>query len=567
VIGVIFRHSYYQPPSDELANLTKAQLPSIALDLHIYLSRRPLLSINMGNTISAYKETPCEVTLPGASGTLKGLQFDSKSRRYARVPYALPPTGDHRWQKPRPIPSPNLPSPDTRPMIDCTNFGPVCPQWLGYTSVGHAEKGVDDDKPVKASPHGFDEDCLKLNIWTPVESKKDSEDANKPWPVFFWLHGGWFQLGDPSQDVTMDPTELISTGKFEGIIVAVGYRLNIFGFLAGDALSEEEGQEGGNYGLWDIRLAMEWVKENISAFGGDPNNITLAGRSAGAYAVHAEALYDFRLGQRSSEDQLFHRMVMFSNAIPAQPKTLPEVQPQFDEVCQYFGIPLNISGAAKLEKLRLISATDLVSAIKELKYHTFRPITDGSFIKAGLIEYHKDGQFAARFKDRGLKLLIGEMLNEETLYAVTNPPKSPDIESLELQLENYYAPHVVKRVVNYYGVPNTTNIEDWKLLYGRIVSDGQVRAPVRSLVDSLIRHGVDINDIWRYRISYRLSFINEDVVPKSFGVAHAMDKPLWKYVYISGIYRNYLANTIKASLYSMVRPQMRGLLWKIGFKT
>jgi len=482
----------------------------------------------MGNTLSAYKETPCEVTLRGAPGTLQGLQFDSKSRRYARVPYALPPTGEHRWRKPRPIPVSNLPPGATGPSLDCRKFGPVCPQWLGYTSVGHAEKGVDEKKPDKELPFGFDEDCLKLNIWTPVESENDPETSTKPWPVLFWLHGGWFQIGDPSQDLTMDPTELISTGKFNGIVVSVGYRLNIFGFLAGDALSEEEGQEGGNYGLWDIRLAMEWVKENISAFGGDPNNITLAGRSAGAYAVHAEALYDFGLPQRSPKDQLFHRMAMFSNAIPAQPKTLPDVQPQFDEVCQYFGIPLDLSGSLKLNKLRLVSATDLVAGIKHLNYHTFRPVTDGNFIKPGLIEYHKDGKFAEEFKKRGLKLLVGEMLNEETLYAATNPPKSPDIKSLELQLENYYAPDVVKRVVKYYGVPKTVNIEDWTHLFGRIVSDGQVRAPIRSLVDSLIKHNVDIDDIWRYRISYRLSFINESVVPKSFGVAHAMDKPIWK---------------------------------------
>lgn len=85
-----------------------------------------------------------------------------------------------------------------------------------------------------------------------------------------WLHGGWFQLGDASQDAGMDPTELISTGGLNAVFVAIGYRLNIFGFLAGSALLEDsDGDAAGNSGLWDQRVAMEWVRENIHFFGGD----------------------------------------------------------------------------------------------------------------------------------------------------------------------------------------------------------------------------------------------------------------------------------------------------------
>lgn len=187
-----------------------------------------------------------------------------------------------------------------------------------------------------------------------------------------WFHGGWFQIGDPSQEEAMNPTKLILTGNLNAVFVAVGYRLNVFGFLAGDALREESHTgEVGNYGLWDQRLAMEWVYENIAAFGGDPENITLSGRSAGAYAVQAQALYDFRGKLPESLRDRFCRLVMYSNAISTQPKTPEDYQPQFDELCQHFSIASSLSGPDKLKALRQISAQDLRDAIMKLKHHTF----------------------------------------------------------------------------------------------------------------------------------------------------------------------------------------------------
>ena len=426
------------------------------------------------------------------------------------MPYALPPTGDLRWRKPQPLGPSHSYSPNSVP-FDATKFGPICAQ-SKYTSAGN--HGGDEIE--------YSEDCLRLNIWTPVP-KPGEED--KKWPVKLWLHGGWFQVGDPSQDAGMDPTELISTGGLNAIVVAMGYRLNIFGFLAGAELAEENGGEAvGNYGLWDQRLAMEWVQENISAFGGDVNNVTLAGRSAGAYAVHAHALYAF---QHPEEKKLFHRIVMISNAIPAQPKTPAEAQPQFDEVCAFFNIPSELQGNQKLARLRKVVTSDLVEMIMKLKHHTFRPLTDDLFILPGMIEYHQSGAFAKAFKEAGFKLFIGEMLNEESLYAATNSPE-PHYESLFTQVENYYAPSVTERVLKYYKLPISQERQEWVDVYGIIISDGQVRAPSRFVADSLYQHGVSVDDIWRYRISYRLSFLDGKVAPWSWGVTHAMDKPIWK---------------------------------------
>jgi carboxylesterase type B len=468
----------------------------------------------MGNTLSAYTESEHEVDLGGDLGKLRGVQFDKKSRRYAGVPYALPPTGNYRWQKPRPIPSNYSYSSSDGSAYDCTQFGPICPQ-PDYSGQGK-KSGPD---------YSYGEDCLRLNVWTPVE--KPGEKGKK-WPVMLWLHGGWFQVGDPSHELGMNPTELISTGKLDAIVVAIGYRLSIFGFLAGDALKEETGGEAvGNYGLWDQRLGMEWVYDHIEAFGGDKENITLGGRSAGAYGVHAQTLYDFQTSVSLQREGLFKRLVMYSNAIPTQPKTPEETQPQFDEVCEYFKIPVSLSGSEKLTALRKVSAEDLADAIMKLNYHTFRPVTDEVFIRSGIMAYHSTGQFAQEFQKRKLRVLIGEMLNEETLYAVTNGPEA-NLESLHLQISNYYAPSTTDRILEHYKIPETNSKSDWQSVFGKIISDGQVRAPSRYLVDSLYTHGVSVRDIWRYRISYRLSFITEKVAPISFGVAHAMDKPFWK---------------------------------------
>lgn len=324
----------------------------------------------------------------------------------------------------------------------------------------------------------------------------------------------------------MDPTELISTGGLNAVFIAVGYRLSVFGFLAGDALWEESNKKDvGNYGLWDQRLALEWVSENIAAFGGDPRNITLAGRSAGAYSVQAQALYDF---QRTDPPRdLFRRMMMHSNSIPTQPKTPEDCQPQFDELCQYFNIPGDWSGQDKMNRLRQIPAEDLTDAIMKLDHHTFRPVTDGVFIQPGIFKYYRDGSFATEFKRRGLRLYIGEVLNENTLYAITNGPDA-NLASLELQLSNYYPSSTMKRLLQHYSVPASSEKKDWEDAFGRIVADGQVRAPYRFLVNNLLSYGVDVRDVWRYCIAYRLSFITDKVAPESMGVSHAMDRPLWK---------------------------------------
>lgn len=160
----------------------------------------------MGQTIS-YEKIEYDLNL-GAKGVVRGLQYDKKARRYAGIPYALPPTGSRRWRKPQPLPASFVfKGNDSSSPFDATKFGDACPQ-----KAFHAVKSGDD-------PLTYSEDCLYVNIWTPVEKPGDEK---KKWPVYLWIHGGWFAIGNASQTADMDSTELVSTGGLDAIVVAIG---------------------------------------------------------------------------------------------------------------------------------------------------------------------------------------------------------------------------------------------------------------------------------------------------------------------------------------------------------
>lgn len=180
---------------------------------------------------------------------------------YYGIPYATPPVGELRWKPPQ--------SPTSwKGVRDCARPSGICPQ---PRPMG---KAVKEFYPVLDE---MTEDCLYLNIWTPAQSKQENL------PVIFWIHGGAFVTG-------YGHSSHFSGEAFarQGVIlVTVNYRLNIFGWLVHPELSaESENYVSGNYGLMDQIYALNWVKRNIYAFGGDPNRITLAGQSAGAMSVN-----------------------------------------------------------------------------------------------------------------------------------------------------------------------------------------------------------------------------------------------------------------------------------------
>jgi para-nitrobenzyl esterase len=197
---------------------------------------------------SATAAAPADVSCaPGTdlqttNGPVCGITTNNVNE-WLGIPYAAPPVGDLRWQSPQP------PTPWTT-TLQATSFGSECAQYF------------------PPFPSGGSEDCLFVNVWRPA-------DASTNLPVLVHIHGGGFVIGSGNGDNSL----LATTGQ--EVVVSMNYRLGIFGFLADKAL----GANSGDYGLQDQQAALRWVQDNVSAFGGDPNTVTIYGESAGGSSV------------------------------------------------------------------------------------------------------------------------------------------------------------------------------------------------------------------------------------------------------------------------------------------
>jgi para-nitrobenzyl esterase len=189
------------------------------------------------------------------AGALEG-QMEGDLHVFKGIPFALPPVGAARW---------NPPSPMTRwtGVRKATEFGAACWQPKPTLSTIYTR-----------NPMPMSEDCLTLNIWTPIHAKNA--------PVFFWIYGGAL-VGGASREENYDGARLAAR---DIVVVSINYRLGVLGWLAHPELSKESPLGvSGNYGLLDQIEALKWVHSNIRAFGGDPSNVTIAGESAGALSV------------------------------------------------------------------------------------------------------------------------------------------------------------------------------------------------------------------------------------------------------------------------------------------
>lgn len=301
---------------------------------------------------------------------------------------------------------------------------------------------------------------------------------------------------------------------------------------------------------------MEWLQNYAPQFGGDPKRVTLGGLSAGAFSAHVQLNYELFHG--NDQKPLFNNVWLQSNAIPAQPKSLQEgthisipsasyhspitADAQLQNVFHTFSISSDLSLSARLDALRLIPASDLVSKIFSLSIHTFRGVTDSEIIPSDLIANIHSGRFAARFKERGMRILLGEAETEEVVYSLTNAPPDFTDDAMLRGLNNYYASPVCEALLSLYTqqggaaderVASVLSLKDdetkAKRLFGLMTSDVQVRAPIRVLSKALFDGEVPARRILRYRVAYRPE-CTDKVYPKSFGVTHAADGVSWWYI-------------------------------------
>jgi len=204
-----------------------------------------LLLIAIGFGCSQKEPAPVKVK----EGLIQGMYEDGLTV-YKGIPFAAPPVGDLRWCAPQPAEK-------WEGMRQATGFAPGPIQGQDF-------------------PFGKSEDCLYLNIWTPAKSAKDRI------PVLVWIHGGGFNAGSASEQLFYGD-KLAKKGV---VLVCIAYRVGQLGFLAHPELSAENPDHvSGNYGLLDMIAGLQWIKDNIAAFGGDPDKVTIFGESAGGIAV------------------------------------------------------------------------------------------------------------------------------------------------------------------------------------------------------------------------------------------------------------------------------------------
>lgn len=214
------------------------------------------------------------------------------------IPYAKPPVDELRWREPQPAEA-------WDGVLEAGDFAPMPMQPLpGSNEFYGREWQIDADTPMA-------EDCLYLNIWTPAlrgcgsgsEIRTDSRCDGHGLPVMVWLYGGAFQTGSTCEK-EFNGEQLARQGV---VVVSIAYRLNVFGFFAHAMLEKEavDGRPCANFGFLDQRMGIQWVKDNIALFGGNPANITVFGQSAGAASALAQSVSPMN-------DGLFQRVIMQS---------------------------------------------------------------------------------------------------------------------------------------------------------------------------------------------------------------------------------------------------------------
>ncbi len=331
------------------------------------------------------------------AGLVRGIAWHSNGAQFLGIPYAEPPLGTLRWRAP-------VPKKPWTGIRDANAFGASCAQPdLGGWNKHDADTGV--------------EDCLYLNVITPAWP------AAKPLPVMFWMHGGANLGGSGSGSLYNDGT-LPEHGV---ILVTINYRLGILGFFAHPALTRESPhQASGNYGLMDQILALRWVRDNIARFGGDPNNITVFGQSAGSM--------DSGMLMASPLARGLFQKAIAESGVPLFPPPTPfdQAQQAGQEFAATFAV---LSGQNPIEFLRQVSAQDLIAkaAKSQWGHAPVGPDIDGWVLPRSPADIAKSGQEAP------IPLLLGTTSRE---FGSSLP-----VDQVRKSIENatkQYAPEALK---------------------------------------------------------------------------------------------------------------------------
>ena len=402
---------------------------------------RILFLLALGQTLVTAAE-PVTTT----SGPVQGTQSKDESVEvFKGIPFAAPPVGDLRWRPPQPAVKWN----DVR----------VCDEF-GSRSLQKNDRA------------GQSEDCLYLNVWTPVDRPAEKL------PVMVWIHGGGFTQGS-GQQPGYNGTPLAKRGV---VLVTINYRLGALGFMTHPALSAESPKgASGNYAILDQVAALEWVRDNIAGFGGDPDNVTIFGESAGGTSVYLLTATPLSKG-------LFHRAILQSpwldprifRDLKAENENGPAAEFDGEEqVRKLFGDETDDA----LARLRAMPAKDILAKVRQ----RWPVATDGWVFPKDPHQIYADGE------QHDIPTIVGTNRDEGTMFT---PQKAfgGTLESYQAAMIERYGDHGDK-VADFYGPASDKEL--WKTGVQHVTDTWFVQ-PSREFARAMNRQGTPV---WMYHFT------------------------------------------------------------------
>ena len=303
-------------------------------------------------------------------GQIQGVLTDSTQVMvYKGIPYAAPPVGNLRWQKPQPVVA-------WEGVKVMDTFSAASLQAAHRAGEFYTEEFYFGGDPE------FSEDCLYLNVWAPAGTLGDT---NAKLPVAMWVHGGAYSAGW-GHEITMDGDAWAQRGV---ILVTINYRLGLMGFLSHPLLSAESDGTSGNYGTYDQVAALKWVYNNIAQFGGDPQNITIFGQSAGAASI--KNLVASPLSKNMVAKAIVQSIGGLGDLIPGAPADVAEAQGK---------AIMDAGDFTTLEQMRAATPEQLNAAMQKYQQESgnrflmMTPHVDGKLLPKGFTDAATAGEIA-----------------------------------------------------------------------------------------------------------------------------------------------------------------------------
>ncbi|KAJ5902719.1 hypothetical protein N7495_003247 [Penicillium taxi] len=372
-------------------------------------------------------------------------------------------------------------------------------------------------------------DCLNLFIVRPSKDAlvKRGYDTNIPLPVFAWIHGGAFGFGAGTDPMWV--LEALNLGK-PFIAVFLNYRVGIFGFGATSAMIETQTDEkikGVNFGLRDQKVGLQWISNNISAFGGDPQRVTIGGQSAGGNSIHLHALE----AKTNQSLPLFQKAIVQSGAMgTCGPILLANAQVQWDGLCKVLGISTDNKNAA-LNAMEKFTAAELIQGTREIFWLLFPLVNDQLTLDFSvkldpILVNLGDTSSVQDVSQSGssIEILLGEVDNEATIWQHVVETLTSFDTIQERFSSSTVDPQIVEKTLGHYRLSPEASLEDIKSGIYRLISEFQFSLPLYKAWKSFAGADFKLKSFYettarRYKVNFGNPFSNG---PKKhlYGMSH-----------------------------------------------